>query len=666
MDRDKYRRLFIDEAREGLALIGNELVAVEKAGGDDPDEKADRKARFDSVFRSAHSLKGMAAAMGYARTANLAHRLEDLADLGRQGMALPADAYDLLLQGTDVLSSCVDRVEAGDEDTAGDDSTAELAVRLSVFFDKLKVSSGRDTAVAQAPPVPSPPSPPAPPPAAPPPAPIDVDGDVTVVRVEIAPDASAPQVRAFVVVKALSALPGFIDCAPTGDALRQKDHPEFQKNRIVLFRFYATGAIAEALEKAKVAQGVKDATVVVVDKKQLQPKEDAAPHKAPDPGADRTVRVRTALLDDLIDSVGEVLLTRARLRALSLRLSHPELEDLVDEVDRLTRELHGRVVAARMTPLSLLTERLPRIVRDLARQQNKSVDFVMHGMDIELDRAILDELQAPLVHMVRNAVDHGHEGDAARQTRGALPMMKLVLSATRDRDRVLLTLSDDGKGMSPAALRERAVAKGLIDKARADQLNDEGALELICLPGFSTAQQLTETSGRGVGMDVVKSTLEKLGGALRIHAAPQRGSTITLQLPLTVAIIQVLELDTGADSAFVLPVGRVEAALAVDDDVVSSASGRTFIKVNDDLVPLIDLPALLGLAPLSVPGTAILVRGPHGNVALRVRRIQAQEEVVAKPLGEPLSTVPFVAGAAILADGRAAFILEPQRLPVPT
>jgi two-component system chemotaxis sensor kinase CheA len=164
-------------------------------------------------------------------------------------------------------------------------------------------------------------------------------------------------------------------------------------------------------------------------------------------------------------------------------------------------------------------------------------------------------------------------------------------------------------------------------------------------------------------MDVVKSTLEKLGGALRIQAALHKGSTLTLQLPLTVAIIQVLELDVGPTSAFVLPVGRVEAALAVDDDVVSRASGRTFIKVHDDLVPLIDLPALLGLPPLAQPGTAILVRGAQGLVALRVARIHAQEEVVAKPLGAPLSAVPFLAGAAILADGRAAFILEPQRLP---
>ncbi len=650
MDRDKYRRLFIDEAREGLSLIQNELVVIEKADAKD----TALKARFDNVFRSAHSLKGMAAAMGYHKAKNLAHRLEDLADLGRQGTALPREAYDLLLQSVDALASCTDAVENGDDDP----DCGDLEHTIAAFVEKL---TARTSEVAPAEGIVEPAVEPAVTSSA-----VAValtSPDDVIVHVHIAKDASAPQVRAFVVVKALSAMVGFIDCTPTGEALRHKENPDFLKDRLVIFRFAPGTDVSAALDKAKSAQGVVDATVVATAPKK---RADDAPKAAANAAAeDRTVRVRTALLDDLIDSVGEVLLTRSRLRTLAQRLSHPELDDLVDEVERLTRELHGRVTAARMTPLNVLAERLPRVVRDLARQHSKSVDFTMHGMDIELDRAILDELQSPLVHMVRNAVDHGHDGDNARLARGVSATMKLTLTATRDRDRVLVTLEDDGKGMSAAAIREKALHKGLIDEARKEQLEklpDEHSLELICLPGFSTASALTETSGRGVGMDVVKATLEKLGGALSIKAAPNKGSTITLQLPLTVAIIQVLELDVGADSAVVLPVGRVEAALAVDDDTTSTAAGKSFMRVGDTLVPLVDLPRALGLKPLTVPGTAILVRGPSGLCALRVARIQAQEEVVAKPLGAPLSSVPFLAGAAILADGRAAFILEPQRL----
>lgn len=648
MDRDKYRRLFIDEAREGLATISNELVAVEKAQRA-PDTTPDTlKPRFDAVFRSAHSLKGMAAAMGYSRFANLAHRLEDLADLGRQGLALPAEAYDLLLNGVDVLDGCVTRVQDGDEDP----DTGELPLRTATLVAKLKAGVDHQLGVVD-----KPPPPPAEPVVA---APVVHVGDVVVVRVMIGKDASAPQVRAFVVHKALSALAGWLDTTPSPDALRHGDNPEFLARRTLEFRFAAAVAdIDVAVEKAKAAQGVVDVVVVRAEPRVVEVA--AADHKPVD--IERTIRVRTALLDDLIDSVGEVLLTRSRLRALSQKLDHPELSDLVDDIDRLTRELHGRVVAARMTPLSMMTERLPRAVRDLARAQSKSVDFSMVGTEIELDRAILDELQAPLVHMVRNAVDHGHDGDANRAARGLSPTMKLTLTATRDRDRVLLTLEDDGRGMDPNALRERAVHKGLIDRARAEALSDEAALELICLPGFSTTEAVTETSGRGVGMDVVKASLEKLGGVLRIRAQAGRGTSIQLQLPLTVAIIQVLVLDVGDDSAFVLPVARVEAALAVEADAVSMASGRRFVRVGEELVPLVDLAGLLGIvSPAAMGSTAVLVRGPEGLMALQVLGISAQEEVVAKPLGPPLSSLPFVAGAAILADGRAAFILEPQRL----
>jgi two-component system chemotaxis sensor kinase CheA len=653
MDRDKYRRLFLDEAREGLSLIGNELVAVEKAqreglaGGDA------LRPRFDAVFRSAHSLKGMGAAMGYVRFAALAHRLEDLADLGRQGQSLPAEAYDLLLAGVDVLEGCVGGVEAGvDDPDAGD-----LAERVATFVEGLKRLSA-PSGSAPSLPLPAPVTPSslmaAPSPST------SAAVDAVLLRVQLAADASAPQVRAFVVVKTLSALSGFVDATPSGEALRQKELPEFIRNRQLEVRFAAGANVDDAVARARGCQGVADVRVERPEHREKEP--EAAKAMTPNAEVDRTIRVRTALLDDLIDSVGEVLLARSRLRALSVRLDQPELSDLVDEVERLTRELHGRVVAARMTPLSLLAERLPRVVRDLARQQGKSVDFSMVGMDIELDRAILDELQAPLVHMVRNAVDHGHEGDEARTDRGVAATMRLVLRAARDRDRVLLTLTDDGRGMDPKALKDKALKQGIIDRTRADALSDEQALELVCLPGFSTAEQVSQTSGRGVGMDVVKSSLEKLGGTLRLASTRGQGTTITLQLPLTVAIIHVLVVDVSRETAVVMPVARVEAAVGVEDDVVSVAAGRTFLRVGADLVPLLDLASLLGLPAIVGAGTAILVRGPEGLVALRVERIAAQEEVVAKPLHAPLSAVPWLAGAAILADGRAAFILEPTRL----
>jgi two-component system chemotaxis sensor kinase CheA len=649
MDRDAFRRLFVDEAREGLAQIGNALVAVEKAQRDAPAGSESTRPRFDEIFRYAHSLKGMGASMGATQFAALAHRLEDLADLGRQGHSLPPEAFDLLLAGVDVLERCLLHIEAGTIDPEAGDLATQVAAFMAQRSPPSSPASSSSSSSSSSH-GPSSLSAPA------------VVRDAVTVRVTIAADASAPQVRAFVVQKALAALPGFIDATPSSEALRHGELPEFLKQRTLELRFAAGAALLDVAARARECQGVSDVVIVHNEHRERDPDAGRAVAVATD--ADRTIRVRTALLDDLIDSVGEVLLARSRLRALSIRLDQPELSDLVDEVDRLTRELHGRVVAARMTPLSVLVERLPRLARDLARQQNKSIDFAMVGMDIELDRAILDELSAPLVHMLRNAIDHGHEGDEGRIARGLTATMRIVLRATRDRDRVVLTLHDDGRGMDPAALRARAIHKGLIDAARAAALSDEQAVDLVCMPGFSTAEQVSETSGRGVGMDVVKSSVEKLGGSLRLSSAPGQGTTMTLQLPLTVAIIQVLVVDVGADVAVVLPVGRVEAAIAVEPELVSMAAGRMFVRIGADLIALHDVASVLGLPAHAGAGTAIVVRRAEGLIALRVARIAGQEEVVAKPLHAPLSSVPWLAGAAILADGRAAFILEPGRLEV--
>ncbi|MBM4282562.1 MAG: chemotaxis protein CheA [Deltaproteobacteria bacterium] len=653
IDRDKYRSLFVDESREGLAAIGNELVALERdarAGLATPESA---KTGFAAVFRHAHSLKGMGAALGFVRFARLAHHLEDVADLGRQGRALAPEAWDLMLASCDALERGVEAVAAG----ADDPDPGELVGRIEAFLGRVRSAAVAPSAASSAGGASA--------------SSTDVvDGPLVAVQIQIAADATLPQVRAFVVHRALSTHAGYVDTTPAPDLLRQRELPGFAEARRLVLRFRRDADVAAVVAAARAALGVAAVDVVAATPAPAAPRETLRDERVRVVDEERTIRVRATLLDDLIDSVGEVLLTRSRLRALSARLDVPELSELVDELDRLTRELHGRVVAARMTPLAFLAERLPRAVRDLARQQSKMVDFSMTGMDIELDRAILDELQAPLIHLLRNAVDHGHEGDEVRAAKGRSASMKLTLRAVRDRDRVLLELQDDGKGLDGEAIRRKAVERGLIDRERAAALSPSAALELICLPGFSTAEQVTETSGRGVGMDVVKAGVEKIGGGLRIDSRRDHGTTMTLQLPLTVAIIQVLVVDTGAaDDAYVIPVARVDRALAVDDAAVTTTGGRAWLTVGERLVPFVDLAAALASSlsaqrlPVPPPGgIAILVGSGRDEVALRVERIAGQEEVVAKPLGAPLSTQPFIAGGTVLADGRAAYILEPARL----
>lgn len=671
IDREKYRRLFIDEARESLRTFNNELVSLEKLAGK-PEAAARAREVMDAAFRTAHSLKGMGAAMGYTRFAELAHRLEDLADIARQGGAIGSDGFDLLMEGTDVLEDMVERVAGGNEDPA---DSADLTTRVGAAVTKLRGTSEPVSTLR----IPdAPPSATAPPTKLPSPSALGRahgSGAMLVVKVRIAENASLPQVRAFVVHKALSVLSGWIATDPPPDSLRTRELP----GRTLTLRFDPELADVESIGAiARGQQGVAEVSVA---------RDEGAPHVDDAVAAggtaasgdrvagtagggedDRTVRVRTALLDEFIDSVGELLLARSRMRALASRVDLPELADLVDEVERLTRDLHGRVVAARMTPLGFMADRFPRVMRDLARQSKKTVDFQMTGTEIELDRAILDELSAPFLHMLRNAVDHAHEGDGLRSAAGKPAAMKLVLRAHRERDTVLLELEDDGAGIDPARVKKRAVERGLIDVNAAEALTEEQALELICLPGFSTAEQVSHTSGRGVGMDVVRATLERLGGSLKLSSRPGHGTKVVLKLPLTVAIIRVLVVEAGQPDgekdAYAIPVTRVEQAIDLEASGVSVASGRTYMKHGADLVPLFDLSRELGYrnaAPIK-GGTVILVGRGADVAALRVEAILGQEEVVAKPLGAPLSSFGYLAGATLLADGRAAFILEPLRL----
>ncbi len=655
IDREKYRRLFLEEARESLRTFGNELVSLEKlhASGVTSDTRA--REVMDAAFRTAHSLKGMGAAMGYTRFAELAHRLEDLADVARQGGNIGTEGFDLLLEGADRLEQMVEQVAGGDEDPDAGDLTERVQGAVARLRSAPPAAEPAASAPAASTPAASAPAPSA--------ALVGSRRRALLVKVKIADDASLPQVRAFVVHKALAALEGYRETEPPPDSLRTKELPD----RTLLVRFDPDVADAGEIERlARGQQGVAD--VVIAHEEPPAPEEQAA---APAPQAgedDRTVRVRTALLDELLDSVGELLLARSRIRAIAGRVDVPDLADLVDEVDRLTRDLHGRVVAARMTPLAFIAERFPRVVRDLARAAKKSVDFSMQGTEIELDRAILDELSAPFLHMLRNAVDHAHEGDDERKAADKPPAMKLVLRASRERDTVLLELKDDGGGMDAARIKERAVRRGLITQQQANVLSEAQALELICLPGFSTADQVSQTSGRGVGMDVVKDTLERLGGSLRIESQQGQGTRMVLQLPLTVAIIQVLVVEAGDGAggrdAYAIPVNRVEQALELSPAGVSTAHGRTFMKNGPSLVPLFDLGTSLGYggADPQLAGTVILVGRGKDVAALRVAAILGQEEVVAKPLGPPLSSFGYLAGATLLADGRAAFILDPLKL----
>jgi two-component system chemotaxis sensor kinase CheA len=380
----------------------------------------------------------------------------------------------------------------------------------------------------------------------------------------------------------------------------------------------------------------------------------------------RTVRVRTELLDYFLDTVGELLLATARLREVGKTLPEnvrPPMEEGVYRLHALVKDLHDKVMTARMTPLSVITDRLPRAARDIARRKEREVDLVISGAEIELDRAILDDLADPLLHLLRNCIDHGLESPEERLALKKPAKGRVLVSVRRQRDRVVVELEDDGRGMNAEKLKAAALARGLITQEAASRMSDREAFLLACAPGVSTAKDVTDISGRGVGMDAVKRTVENVGGTLEIESEAGRGTRFTLKLPLTVAVVQLLLVGVG-EEVFGLPIAKVLGATEADGDALSRSRETPLLPHGNALLPVHFLETLVG-----VPGGAasrvrpfVVMESDTGRLALAVDRLLGQEEVVLKALSRPLDLLPGLSGVTILGTGRPVFILDVPRL----
>jgi two-component system chemotaxis sensor kinase CheA len=487
------------------------------------------------------------------------------------------------------------------------------------------------------------------------------------VKLRIAPTCQTPGVRAFLVHKRLTGLGTLHGLTPPLEDLKAGRIPE--------------GHIHTELETAESEEGIRKALRNVADVELVSltlkapapvvpaPAVGPMAAEAPKPAgvdAARTVRVRTELLDYFLDTVGELLLATARLRELGKVLpenSRPPIEEGVYRLHALVKDLHDKVMSARMTPLSLITDRLPRAARDIARRKEREVDLVITGAEIELDRAILDELADPLLHLLRNCIDHGLEAPEERVAAGKSPRGRVQVSVRRARDRVVVEMEDDGRGMNAAKLKAAAVARGALGTEVAARMTDREAFLLSCLPGVSTAKDVSEISGRGVGMDAVKRVVENVGGTLEIESELGRGTRFTLRLPLTVAVVHLLLVGVG-EEVFGLPIAKVVGALEADGEALERSRETPLLPHGQGLLPVYGLDSLVGIpAPVRKgPRPFVVMEGDSGRVALAVDRLVGQEEAVLKPLSQPLDLLPGLSGVTILGSGRPVFILDVPRL----
>ncbi len=380
--------------------------------------------------------------------------------------------------------------------------------------------------------------------------------------------------------------------------------------------------------------------------------------------AETTVRVDTQRLDDIMNMVGELVLVRNRLATLKSAMADEELANAVGNLDVVTADLQLSVMKTRMQPVKKVFGRFPRVVRDLARNLNKEVDLVLHGEDTDLDKNLVEALADPLVHLVRNSVDHGIESPAEREQIGKARRGNVVLSAAQEGDHILLSIEDDGKGMDADVLRRKAVEKGMMDEDAANRLEDKECYNLIFQPGFSTKTEISDVSGRGVGMDVVKTRIAQMNGSVEIDSTKGKGSKITIKLPLTLAILPTLMVILG-QQPFALPLASVVEIFNLDLSRTNTVDGQLTIRVRDRALPLFYLSSWLISGALAQAGDGqesqghvVVVNVGGVQVGLVVDFLVGQEEVVIKPLGALLQGLEGMAGATITGDGKIALILD--------
>jgi two-component system, chemotaxis family, sensor kinase CheA len=654
MDMARFHAAFFEESREGLDAMESGLLSLESGGaGADPET-------INVIFRAAHSIKGGAATFGFTSVTDLTHLLETLLDEARAGRrVLDAVAVGALLASVDVLRSLLAACEHGSAIDA--DALAAARAGLDALL------SGEATPASAAPGTPGET-------AfgdwriafAPAPSMFLSGNDPLRILRELAShgelgveclDARLPAFSEMDPFEAYLAwnltLPGSVPRAAIDDAFAWV---EDECTLDIATASAAASASAAPADTAPAAAAATTATGVVAD--------IAVPAGRRSTDNDNSIRVAVSKVDALINLVGELVITQAMLRQRSEHLDPVANEALMSglvQLERNTRDLQESVMGVRMLPVDFAFSRFPRMVRDLATRLDKKVQLRTHGEATELDKGVIEKIVDPLVHLVRNAIDHGLELPAERRAAGKDETGTLTLSAAHQGANIVIEISDDGRGLDRERILRKAAERGI---ALPENPADAQVWDLIFAPGFSTADKLTDLSGRGVGMDVVKKNITALGGQVEIRSRAGHGTTVAIRLPLTMAIVDGMSVAVG-DEVFIVPLGMViESLLPTPADIRTIAGEARVLRVREDYLPLLNLAEQYGLPPSAraageeAARIAVVVEADGRRLALEVDELLGQQQVVVKNLESNYRRIAGVSGATILGDGRVALIVD--------
>lgn len=694
METNQYMEMFLDESREHLQSLNDGLLSLEN----DPEDLS----VLNEIFRNAHTLKGMSATMGYTKTAELTHDMENLLDmLRKEQLKVSSEIIDVIFKCVDSLQEMVENIGNGESEDLVDVYDLVRMVNAIAKGESVQQAEGAAAggeAAAEAAPASS---------GMPEGCELN-DTDMLVIKeaknsglipywvhVEIADTCLLKSARSYMVMNVLDELGDVIKSIPPAQDLEQEkfdhsfdvclvtdaDAKKVEEGVSAISEISGVKVTEIVLDEAKKEQAAPAAPVAVAApaaKAEAKPAAAAAkPAAKPAAGnnakhdkkahvAGQSVRVDIEKLDTLMNLVGELVTNKVRLEQIGMTHRLTELTETLEQMDRVTTDLQSVVMKVRMVPVSQVFNRFPRMVRDLAKELNKDINLTIEGEDTELDRTVIDEIGDPLMHLLRNSLDHGVEHPDEREAKGKPRTGEVGLIARHEGNNVVIMVTDDGSGINADKIRNKAVEKGMISRDEADALPDADAVRLIFLPGFSTAEQITDVSGRGVGMDVVRSKIESLGGHVDVETKIDEGSVFKIKLPLTLAIIQAMLVKV-QDEMYAIPLGSIDSTINITPDDIKTVQNKEVIVIRGQIIPITRLNEVLSV-PRGNEATdeddifVVVVHVGDHKIGIVVDNLIGQQEIVIKTLGKLLSGLKMLAGATILGDGHVAMILDVSAL----
>ncbi|MBQ7723114.1 MAG: chemotaxis protein CheA [Selenomonadaceae bacterium] len=702
METNQYMDMFLDESHEHLQSLNDGLLGLE--------DNAEDLSILNEIFRNAHTLKGMSATMGYNKIAELTHEMEDVLDmLRKEQLAVTGDIIDTLFKCIDSLEQMINNVANGDPEDLID--VSDLVAKLTAIMR----GEGAPAATATAEVAPAEKS------AAPQTAadsagiPVELtDTEKNLIteaektgmhgiylKVTLSESCLLKSARSYMVMNALEELGEVIRTIPPAEDLEQES---FDRSFEVIL---ITGSEEEAVHDAVMGiseietadtQIIKFAAATpqpspaptpapAVEQKSESTSAATTPAPAPKPSvpsnktatqqgggqssaannpatqkkshAGQSVRVDIEKLDTLMNLMGELVINKVRLEQIGQTHRLSELTETLEQMDRVTTDLQNIVMKVRMVPVSQVFNRFPRMVRDVTKELNKEINLTIEGEDTELDRTVIDEIGDPIMHLLRNSLDHGIEMPDEREAKGKPRIGEVGLIARHEGNNVVIMVTDDGKGIDADIIRHKAVEKGLFTQEEVDSMDDADAVRIVFLPGFSTAEKISDISGRGVGMDVVKSKIESLSGQVDVETHVNEGSIFKIKLPLTLAIIQAMLVQVQAEM-YAIPLASIDSTLSIQPNDISTVQNNEVIVLRGEIIPIIRMEESLMVPHVKDTKElfVVVVHAGDSKAGIVVDKLIGQQEIVIKTLGNLFMGLKMFSGATVLGDGRVALILD--------